>query len=208
MIDLKEYCIRRGIIPRKGASGALDVLLEKLLGAYLSKDESLRKSEEWEAHNLRADLLNYAALDVYASRLIFEKATEIVPLAYIENSSQVTPGTRVKLLVHDGGSIAAYGKVADRQPTSLGRVWVKVPTNSRLVIDIDQVVLPSAAAILHLLPGEQCGKAKAGTYTIGQLHEAADSNIFQIVTSVSHLHLDPGHDPVCSYYQISNLNNF
>ncbi len=41
MIDLKEYCIRRGIIPRKGASGALDVLLEKLLGAYLSKDESL-----------------------------------------------------------------------------------------------------------------------------------------------------------------------
>jgi hypothetical protein len=194
VIELKEYCVRRGIIPRKGSSGALDVLAEKLLGVYLSKDDHLRRSEQWEAQELSADHIRYAALDVYASHLIFEKALEVTPLALIGDSTQVTPGTRVQLLVYDGSAVAAYGKVADVQPTSLGHVRVKVPTNSRLVIDVDQVVLPAAAAILHLLPGKKQGKAKAGTYTLGQLHSAASgSGGFQMVALVSHLQLDPDY---------------
>ena len=191
VIDLKEYCIHQGIIPQKGSSGTLDALAGKLLGMYLNKDDNLRRSEQWETQELSVDLLHYAALDVYVSQLIFEKALEVTPLSLIDDSSQVAPGTRVQLLVHNGSSVAAYGKVANIQPTSLGHVRVKVPTNSRLVIDVDQVVLPTAAAILHLLPGKRSGKAKAGTYTLSQLHSAAGgSGIFQMVALVSHLQLD------------------
>jgi len=187
VIDLKEYCTRRGIIPRKG-SGGLDILLEKTAGTYLSKDESLRKSDDWEAQEIRPDLLQYAALDVYASRIVFEKATKIVPPANVDTDT--TPGTRIVLLLQEGGAPAAYGKVADTQPMSLGRVRVKVLTKSRLVVDIDHLLIPSASAILHLLPGEKRGKAKAGTFTLGQLRDMSGSHIFQVVASVSHLSLD------------------
>lgn len=156
---------------------------------YLSKDEALRKSEDWETREIRPDLLQYAALDVYASRIVFEKATEIAPLATVD--SNTPPGTRIILLLQEGGAPVAYGKIADTQPVSLGHVRVKVPTKSRLVVDIDHLLVPSASAILHLLPGERRGKAKAGTFTLGQLRDmSASPSIFQVVASVSHLKLD------------------
>ena len=166
----------------------MDILLEKTVGMYLSKDENLRKSEDWETRKLRSDLLQYAALDVYASRMVFEKASEIALQASVDIDT--APGTRIILLVQDGGAPAAYGKVAVTQPTSLGRVRVKVPTNSRLVVEIDNLVIPSASATLHLLPNERHGKAKAGTYTLGQLHDMSFSDVFQVVASLSHLRLD------------------
>lgn len=187
VIDLKEYCTQRGIIPRKG-SGALDILLEKTSGMYLSKDENLRRSEDWETREIRTDLLQYAALDVYASRIVFEKATEIAPPASVD--ADTAPGTRIVLLVQDGGAPVAYGKVAATQPMSLGHVRVKVPTKSRLVVEIDNLVLPSASATLHLLPGGRHGKAKAGTYTLGQLRDMSGSDVFQVVASLMHLRLD------------------
>ncbi len=155
---------------------------------YLSKDENLRKSEDWESQEIRPDLLQYAALDVYASRIVFERATEIAPPATVD--ADTAPGTRIVLLLQEGGAPAAYGKVADTQPMSLGRVRVKVPTKSRLVIDIDHLLIPSASAILHLLPGEKRGKAKAGTFTLGQLRDMSGSHTFQVVASVLHLNLD------------------
>ena len=90
VIDLKEYCTQQGIIPCKG-SGALDILLEKTSGMYLSKDENLRRSEDWETREIRTDLLQYAALDVYASHIVFEKATEIAPPASVD--ADTAPGT-------------------------------------------------------------------------------------------------------------------
>ena len=49
-----------------------------------------------------------------------------------------------------GGDLAAYGRIALPKPTSLSGIRVKVPTNSRLVVEIDTVLKPSVAAILHL----------------------------------------------------------
>ncbi len=137
VIDLKEYCIHQDIIPRKGSSGALDALVEKLLGMYMSKEDNLRKYEDWEMQHLRPDFIQYAALDVYASCLIFEKAVEIASAAFIDNCTQAVPGTCVQILVHDESSVAAYGKVANVQPMSLANIRVKVPINSCLVIDVD-----------------------------------------------------------------------
>ena len=79
VIDLKEYVLRRGIL-QKNESGSLDSLVEKVLGLFLPKDDVLRKNNQWEVLPLAPNLLQYAALDVYASHLIFEKATEMIPL--------------------------------------------------------------------------------------------------------------------------------
>jgi hypothetical protein len=191
-IDLKEYCTQRGIIPRKAHAG-LDILLEKTCGKYLSKDESLRMCEDWEMREIRSDLLQYAALDVFASRVIFEKASEC---ATPEKVDVLTPpGTRVVLLVQEGGIPAAYGKISDIQPPSWNGIRVKVANKSRALIQVDSLIIPSAAAILHRLParlGADSGKTKTGSLTLEQLKnsDASNSTSFHVVAPISHLQLD------------------
>lgn len=182
--------MHRGILQKK-ESGSLEALVEKVLGKYLCKDDVLRKSDEWEEMPLKSVLLHYAALDVFASRLVFEKATEVAPLDQVEIDSP--GGTRVALVVQEGGNIAAYGRISSSQPSSLGGVKVNVPSKSRLVIDIDNILIPSAAVILHMLPQQtstSSQKTKAGTYTLGQLQAASSRPIFQIVTPIKLLAFD------------------
>lgn len=189
VIELKEYCIQRGIISRK-ESGALDKLLEKTAHMYLSKDNNLRRNDGWESRHISPEMLEYATLDVYASRIIFDAATMIAPIEYITHD---TPHeTRVVILVQEGGATAAYGKIAAYQPKSLGSVRVATPSKNRVVVDIDEVVCPSAAAILHLLPGTSPGKTKSGAITYGQLQAANPSsdNTFQAVIPISLLAFD------------------
>jgi hypothetical protein len=186
-IDLKEYCTQRGIIPRKAHAG-LDILLEKTCGMYLSKDESLRMCEDWEMRELRSDLLQYAALDVFASRIIFERASECTAPAKINNLTP--PGTRVVLLVQEGGIPAAYGKISDLQPPSWGGIRVKVANKNRALVRVDSLIIPSAAAILHRLPARDPGKTKTGSLTLKQLKDASNSTTFHVVAPISHLQLD------------------
>jgi len=191
-IDLKEYAIQRGVIGRK-QSGTLDILAEKLLGMFLSKDESIRRSDQWEVSQLSDSHIQYAVLDVVASRCVFQKASEIAPLEYVQHSSP--PGTRVGLHIQEGGEVVAYGTIAEVQPPALGKVRVKVPTKSRLVVNVDTVLVPSAAAILHL----QKGKTKAEALTLGQLQAASASSPFQMVSPISLLTFDL-RDQVCLIY--------
>jgi hypothetical protein len=192
-IDLKEYAVQRGIISRKD-SGSLDALVEKLLGMFLSKNDALRKCDDWEAVQLSQQLTEYAASDVVASRMIFEEASKVAPLDHVQYSSPA--GTKVGLLVQEGGTVAAYGTIAKHQPSLLGNVRVKVPTKSRLVIDVDNVLIPSAAAILHLLPS-QGGKTKSGALTLGQLQASSSSTSFLVVCPLSLLIFN-SCDKVCS----------
>jgi hypothetical protein len=190
-IDLKEYCTQRGIILRKAHAG-LDILLEKTCGKYLSKDENLRMCEDWEMREIRPDLLQYAALDVFASQIIFEKASECAAPAKVDVLTP--PGTRVVLLVQEGGIPAAYGKISDIQPPSWGGIRVKVTNKSRALIRVDSLIIPSAAAILHRLPARLrdplAGKTKTGSLTLKQLKDASNSTSFHVVAPISHLQLD------------------
>lgn len=203
VIDLKEYVLQRGILQKK-ESGSLDALVEKVLGLFLPKDDDLRRNDQWEQMPLPSNLLNYAALDVYASCLIFEKATEMVPFDHVTHNT--TLGTAVALLIQEGGNIAAYGKIADPQPNLLGSIRVQVPTKSRLVIDIETVLIPSAAAILHLLPQSSASssrKTKAGAYTLGQLHAASSASTFQVVAPTTLLTFDHRNAvSLCIFYYL------
>ena len=198
IIDLKDYILWRGILQRK-ESGSLVALVEKVLGLYLPKDDAIRKNEQWEVIPLAPELLHYAALDVYASRLIFERATNIAPFDQV--AVQTPPGTMVALLIQSGGNVAAYGRISKTQPASLGGVRVRVPTKSRLVVDVDKVVIPSAAAILHLLPQSplpSSQKTKAGAFTLAQLQAASSTDTFAVVAPVKLLTFDH-QNPVCCF---------
>lgn len=61
--------------------------MEKVLGLYLPKDDAIRKNEQWEVIPLAPELLHYAALDVFASRLIFERATNIAPFDQVTDTT-------------------------------------------------------------------------------------------------------------------------
>ncbi|KAJ6536482.1 hypothetical protein DFH09DRAFT_1091442 [Mycena vulgaris] len=184
LIDLKQFAICRGVIKKNG-SGALDVLAEKVLGAYLPKDAMLRKTEEWEMDlSKRPELLNYAALDVFASRLIFEKINQIAPLDLVQRSTPA--GTRIAVLVHKGGEIAAYGCIASSQPATFAGVR---NSKTRLLVDIDLVVLPSAAAILHL-DSSSAAHTKSDASTLSQLQLKSDGHVFQIVSPLALLVFD------------------
>ncbi|KAF8133168.1 hypothetical protein K438DRAFT_1998221 [Mycena galopus ATCC 62051] len=184
LIDLKQFAIRRGVIKKNG-SGALDVLAEKALGAYLPKDAMLRKTEEWEMDlSKRPELLNYAALDVFASRLIFEKINQIAPFDLVQRSTPA--GTLIAVLVHEGGEIAAYGRIASSQPATFAGVR---NSKTRLLVDIDLVVLPSAAAILHL-DSSSAARTKSDALTLSQLQLKSDGPVFQIVSPLALLVFD------------------
>ena len=155
---------------------------------YLSKDEQYRKCEEWERTPLNPSLLSYAALDVYACCLIFEKTILISPIACVEYDT--TPGTAVVLLAHEGGLPSGYGKIVDPQPATYGSIRVKTPTKSRLLIEIHEILVPAAAAILHRLPGHSTSRTKSGALTLGQLKEVAGSEPLKVVVPISHLKFD------------------
>ncbi|KAJ2920858.1 hypothetical protein H1R20_g16236, partial [Candolleomyces eurysporus] len=202
LVDLKEFCIQQGIVERK-RGGTLDGLLKETHNKYLLKDETLRRCDDWELYPLRRDLLCYAALDAYASLLVFEEAKKRVPPTRI--TSDTAAGTRVVLYTQEGGFPAALGKIADSPPATFQGVRVKVPSGGRVLISIDEVLLPSAAATLHFLPGKRSGRNKAGTYTLSQLQNASGSaaGTFQMVALVSHLDLyDPQTAPVVAQREV------
>ena len=176
-------------------------MVETILGKFMSKDPSVRKSETWEMACLPKDHLNYAALDVWGSRLVFEAASKVAPRDHVKYNSAL--GTRVAVLVHSGGKIAAYGVIASAQPRSLGTIKVQLPSHSHLLIDITSVLLPSAAAILHLLPSER-GTTKAGALTFGQLQRMSSTSSFSVVCPLSLLVFD-SRDVVYLYFGLYHL---
>lgn len=175
-------------VVRRNASGLLGILLEKMLGMYILKDEQYRKSEEWECTPLNAGLLSYAALDIYACFLIFEKMILVSPIACIQFTMALR--TPVVLLTHEGGLPSAYGTIVDPQPSTYGSIKVKTPTKSHLLIKIHEILAPAATVILHRLPGHSASCTKSGALTLDQLQEAAGNEPLRVVVPISHLEFD------------------
>ncbi|KAH9486050.1 Exonuclease 3'-5' domain-containing protein 2 [Psilocybe cubensis] len=192
VIDLKEYCIERGLIARK-ASGSLEALCEGILKQYLPKEQRLRRCEDWELKSLSADLLHYAARDVFASRILFEKAMECAPISRPRFDSPA--GTPIALLSQEGSDPIAYGVISPNQPTSLGNIRVKTPNRNRLVLDISTVLSPSAAVMLHLpsLGQNRKGKTKSGALTLEQIRASSldpKTSTFKIVAPLLLIEFD------------------
>ncbi len=103
--------------------------------------------------------------------------------------------TRIGLLAQPGGAVVAYGRVAEQQPKSLGDIRVQVPTRSRIVVRIDEVLCPTAAAPLYRLPDSHIDSShtrnRTQCWTLGELQVAsASAPTFLLVSQLSHLIYD------------------
>ncbi|KZT31665.1 hypothetical protein SISSUDRAFT_1067573 [Sistotremastrum suecicum HHB10207 ss-3] len=189
-IDLKRYAIELGILSTT-ESGSLDSLTRKLLGTYLPKDENIRQCDAWEDQKLRTELEEYAVRDVCASFRIFEKMQEIAQNHHVQATTPAN--TRVALLTHAGGEIAAYGFISPNQTAVLDGIRVRVPTKSRVIIEIDELMIPSAAAILYLLPqATRSRKTKSGCQRLGDIQGASGGTNFSLVVPIALLIQDNG----------------
>jgi len=154
--------------------------------------------------------LLYAACDVLASRLIFEKATKISPIARPQFDSPA--GSRIALLAQEGGDPIAYGTISPIQPTSLGTIQVKTPNRNWLVLDINTIVCPSAAVMLHLpisSTNPRKGKTKSGALTLEQLRTSSSvssNSTFKVVSQLSLMEFDRRQN-VCHLYLIKFVSN-
>ncbi|KAL7410044.1 hypothetical protein BDY24DRAFT_444398 [Mrakia frigida] len=156
IIDLKDFARRQGLLP-SNESGSLDALASKVLGKFLPKDSSVRTTDDWERKVLSDEQKTYAALDVHASRCIFEKARESPTILPFHSSPQA--GTSVAILLQIGGVVTAYGSVADEQPDRLGDVQVRTGGQDRIIVDVKEVLVPAAGAVLHVSSNGKEGKS-------------------------------------------------
>ena len=114
-------------------------------------------------------------------------------------------GSRIALLSREGGDPIAYGTISPIQPTSLGTIRVKTPNRNWLVLDIDTVVCPSAAVMLHLpisSTNTKKGKTKSGALTLEQLRtssSASSNSLFKVVSQLSLIEFD-GRKNVCHLF--------
>lgn len=63
------------------------MLVTKVLGVYLPKDDDIWKSDSWEEPLLCPGHLKYATNDVFASHLVFDKMSETVPIGHVSNET-------------------------------------------------------------------------------------------------------------------------
>ena len=180
----------------EGDGGGVWLWQECLGRGAVNLDDVIWKSDEWEWKYLLWEQLQYAALDFFASCLIFESATKV---ALVEKPTIQTPaGTWITLLVQEGGEPAAYGQIAAFQPTSLAGIWVKVPTKSHLIVEIDTLLKASVAAILHLASSSKpisslarSQHTKSLALTLEQLQASSSlENFFEVVTPIMLLDFD------------------
>ena len=110
-------------------------------------------------------------MDVFASQVIFEKTSELAPIACINFDTPAR--TRVALLAQEGGGPIAFGIVSDPQLSVFGSIRVKTATCNQLLITVNTIIVPSAVGIFHWPPRGVSGKTKANALTLCQLQEAA-----------------------------------
>ncbi|KAJ7592684.1 ribonuclease H-like domain-containing protein [Mycena floridula] len=180
-IDLKELAISRGMARKD--PGSLSALVARTHGLVLPKEKSVRMSHQWEVWDLSPIQLQYAALDVFASRLVFEALWANPSINRVEPDSP--PGSRIAFLAEEGGSIAAYGRIARSQPQKFGNVKLLQGKKRRLVIEIDDVLIPSASVPLHL-----SAEAGSAPLTLAQLQAESSGLPFQIMSPISNLIMD------------------
>ncbi|KAK0216019.1 hypothetical protein IW262DRAFT_1464506 [Armillaria fumosa] len=131
--------------------------------------------------------------------------SEIAPITRVDGSTPA--GTQMALHIQEEGPIVTYGYIAASQPTSFE--CVKVPTKSRIVVDVHHVINSMVAMTLHripastLTPSSKHGKTKTRTQTFGELQSAALTSSFPVVMPLSHLTFDSSELPDSPH---TNLN--
>lgn len=113
------------------------------LQQYLDKDPTIRVSDDWDALNLSADQIRYAATDAYASLAVYQ-ALMAIPVP--GNLPEVPPlGLPISVLDDGGNKVVAHGVVA-HQPQSVNGIKV---TKTRLAVTVLEVLIETSITVVR-----------------------------------------------------------
>lgn len=204
LIDLKDLARDRQLI-QWDEHGSLADLVRKILGAHLPKDSATRINNEWELPQIRPHLISYASLDVYASQRLYSQFRSTTLPRRIDN--QTMPGTKVIFHVNEGAPPAALCEVVNPTTSAVNGVRVKNNPQTRVVVTVKSILLPTATSILHF-EGKNPSKARAGD--VGLSLRSMESKFrdmvtgeFQMVVHMKQLTFQP--NDVRLKYQIFRL---
>jgi hypothetical protein len=143
-LDLGRFAKDRQFVTKANCS--LSDLTAAVLQKRLSKNISARISSAWEDSELSNELLNYAALDAYASLLIYQHLARI-ELPRPLPTGTLEPRTPVILYHDDLSRIICRGYISPRisDPEHDG---IKI-TAKRTVIEVTEVLIPGAVVSTH-----------------------------------------------------------
>ncbi len=143
-VDLARLAKERHII--KAATASLEDLSAIVLSKCLNKNVSEHTSTAWENDVLTEQQIMYAALNAYASLLIYDALMDIpVPAPLPSDPSIDTP---VMLFADNtDNKLIAYGTIS---PHSTESTFNGINlTKTRIVLDINKVLVPGAIVTTH-----------------------------------------------------------
>jgi len=131
--------------------GLLD-LCASVIKHFLAKDSDIRISSSWDLIPLPESHISYAALDVYATWLVFKALTSSEPITGTGVDTLTPGGTAVSLFSADGARIIAHGQILPDCPSKFNGVNV---TKTRVLIVVNTVIVPGHLVSNDLLPGKE-----------------------------------------------------
>ncbi len=120
-----------------------------MIKGYLPKDQGVRYGEEWEWPSLTDAHIQYAALDTFVLFQVYQEALKTpVPIKVTIDTPR---RTNVTLMSGDGTQPIALAMTADQeQLLRHNSITVKTPTNSRVLVEVQKVLMPNAGALLYV----------------------------------------------------------
>lgn len=146
-LELGALAKSRNLVQR--ANTSLADMLAATRRLFLPKEESIRVSTAWDDINLPKTHLEYAALDAYATWLVFDAM--ITTASDEPVTMNTTPGTPIRLWSRNRSTIVARGFIALDRPKSFKGVNV---TRNRAVVTITSVQVPGYLVRKDLLKSE------------------------------------------------------
>jgi len=136
-VELATMAKQKGFI--SDARIGLADLCAKVLHAKLDKTSPVRLDSKWDAIQLSAEQIEYAALDAWVSLEIYHRLAQTIP-------SSSTPGTAVSV-VHEDGNVIAHGVVSLNASKSPCNGINHTP--NRVRVTIQDVLVPGAIIRFH-----------------------------------------------------------
>lgn len=168
VVDLKEICERRFLIPKQGTTKLADYC-ELILGFPMDKSE---QKSNWEAATLSRKQQCYAAKDVVYALRIYQEAIKKADMMIPPPRDKLTVGTPVDIcpgnMRHGNpGCLGAIATVTDDNPETFQlssrlakRSKTLVKSNFQVVVHVTQLIAPS-------LKVPTCRVGRNGIATLG-----------------------------------------
>ena len=175
-VNIAALAVVRKVLTK---SMSLQDLVTQMLGLKLDKPESIRLSEDWTNVPLNVDQVRYAALDAYASILVYWAIfLGQDPIFDDYCPAAIKPGCTVNVYDSTGSTVIAIGVVAEQNSGNY-REYRQTVTNCKAIINVTDILVPCAIIPIALSRNEINSTAQKCTITEHLEHPKRDLLVYK-----------------------------